>query len=127
MSPEPVEVRFACRVGGRGLATVRRHPQRPELARVAVGASVRFTIAADDAEAVRDAVQRARHWGRGTVALADGTGLYLTASHSSQLPLSETVFRLSIGSPLRRWLWRSELTALAAVLGRFAAEHPPAP
>ena len=126
MNPEVVEVRFACRVGGRGLATVRRHPRRPELVRVAVGASVRFTIAADDAPAVAQAAEHARMSGYAVATLADGTGLYLRRGHRPWHQ-DEELFRLSIGSPLRRWLWRSELTALAAVLGRFASEHAPSP
>lgn len=126
MNPAPVEVRFACRVGGRGLATVRRHLQRPDLVRVAVGASVRFTIAADDAPTVALAAEHARMSGYAAATLADGTGLYLRQGHRPWHQ-DEELFRLSIGSPLRRWLWRSELTALAAVLGRFAAEHAPSP
>ena len=68
-SAAAVEVRLSCRVGTTGLATVRHHPQHPEMIRVAVGASVRFTIAEADAAAVRDAIERARYWGHGSTPL----------------------------------------------------------
>ena len=116
-----VELRYACRVGRSGLATLRRDPRDARLIRLAVGARVRFTLADDDAAHVRDAVELARLTGQGTAALADGTGFYLTRSHRVW-HRDEDVFRLSIGSPLRVWLWRPELTALAAVLARFAAD-----
>ena len=114
-----VEVRLSCRVGKTGLATVRRDPQRPELIRVAVGATVRFTIAEADAAEVRGAIERARYWGHGTTLLTSDQGLYLTQQPRRWYE-TEDRFRLSIGSPLRRWLWASELTALSAVLGRVA-------
>jgi hypothetical protein len=124
-SAAAVEVRFACRVGGRGLATVRRHPQNPELIRVAVGATVRFTIAAEDAAAVAQAAELARMSGYAVAVLADGEGFYLQQRHRPWHQ-DEELFRLSIGSPLRRWLWRSELAALAAVLAHVAqAPHTP--
>lgn len=118
-SAAAVEVRLSCRVGTTGLATVRHHPQHPELIRVAVGASVRFTIAEADAAAVRDAIERARYWGHGSTPLTSEQGLYLT-ERPRRWYESEERFRLSIGSPLRRWLWRSELAALSAVLACVA-------
>ena len=102
-----------------------RHHEIPELIRVAIGATVRFTIAAADAAAVAQAADLARMSGYAVAVLADGEGFYLQQRHRPWHQ-DEELFRLSIGSPLRRWLWRSELAALAAVLARVAqAPHTP--
>lgn len=93
---------------------------------MAVGAAVRFTIAEADAAEVRGAIERARFWGHGSTLLTSDQGLYLTGQ-PRRWHETEDRYRLSIGSPLRRWLWASELAALSAVLAYVAEPPPPDP
>lgn len=121
-----VECRLSARVGGTGLATLRPACPTPGLMRVAVGSIVRFTVPQRDAAELRDALDRALMSGHAAVTLTDGTGLYLTRyEHQRMRPDAAgywayaPVYRLSLGSPLRRWLWPEELTALKAVLTAY--------
>jgi hypothetical protein len=134
-SDDPVEVecRFSARVGGAGLATLRPGCPGPGMMRLAVGSIVRFTVSEQDAAGIRDGLDLALISGHAAVTLADGTGLHLTRyEHQRMRPDAcgcwgyAPCYRLSLGSPLRRWLWPEELTALKAVLaaylGTFNAE-----
>jgi hypothetical protein len=121
-----VESRYSARVGAAGLATLRPGCPGPGLMRVAVGSIVRFTVSEQDAAGIRDGLDLALVSGRTVVTLIDGTGLYLTRyEHQRMRPDAcgywgyAPCYRLCLGSPLRRWLWPQELTALKAVLTAY--------
>lgn len=136
-TPPPVEKRYAARVGRSGLATLRLRPKHPNTLHIAVGQAVRLTVAAQDTERLIWIITTTLDHGGAAGELSNGTGFYLedrgTRLRWSQRAHAETghglvpterVYRLSVGSPLRRWIWRSELHALRAVLTSYLADRP---